>query len=168
MQPKSAIFISAALTAFVMATLVGVVSALKNLPTTQEATQPVALVANTPTQEPPTAEPTSTATQPAVFGPMEAVAAASQFLNQQDVYSVESSTYKQTPAFKVTFSSGTIVFVGLDGQILTTTKLQPVVVNNVLPTKPPKKQKSGNDGGGQSSASNNGGEGGGGEQESGN
>jgi hypothetical protein len=72
---------------------------------------------------------------------MEAVSVAAQFMNRQDVYSVETATYNQVQAFKVTFSSGDIVYVGLDGQVITTTKLQPVVVN-VEPTKKPKKNRS--------------------------
>jgi hypothetical protein len=162
MQPKSAIFISAALTAFVLATLVSVVTALRNSPAASaEAAQP-ATVTSAPTQELPTNEPTATSTQATVFGPMEAVSVASQFMNQQDVYSVESATYNQAPAFKVTFSSGDIVYVGLDGQVITTTKLKPVVVN-VAPTKAPKKHKSSNNNNGGGQSANNGG--GGGESE---
>ena len=60
---------------------------------------------------------------------------AASILNQQDIYSVESAPFNGVDAYKVVFSSGQVAFIGLDGQILSITQIQPVVVaqNNVAP-----------------------------------
>ena len=108
MLPKKTILISAVLTAFVLSMLGGVAMAL-NQPA---ATSAVALAP----------------TVMASLTPQEAAAVASTVLNQQDVYSVENSTINGVDAYKVVFSSGQVAFVGLDGQILSITEIQPVVV----------------------------------------
>jgi len=118
MLPRKTILISTVLTAFVLSMLGGVAMALK-----QPAVAPVAVA------------PTTTAALTA----QEAAAVAANVLNQQDVYSVESSSVNGVSAYKVVFSSGQVAFVGLDGQLLSITQIQPVVVaqNNVaLPSKP--------------------------------
>jgi len=107
MLPRKTILISAVLTAFVLSMLGGVAMALQ-----QSATPAVA------------AAPTVTAS----LTPQEAAAVASTVLNQQDVYSVENTTINGVNAYKVVFSSGQVAFVGLDGQILSITEIQPVVV----------------------------------------
>jgi hypothetical protein len=153
---KSTLFISAALTAFVLAVLAGVVTAFKSasLAGQAAAAAPAALeVPATAAIELPSAVPTAVPTQ---VGPLEAASLAAQFLNRQDVYSVESTTLDGVNAFKVTFSSGDIVYVGLDGQVISTTKLQPAVITNVEPTPKPHKKNNNN---------NNNGGGGGGEHE---
>ena len=50
---------------------------------------------------------------------------------------METATYEGAEAYKVVFSSGDVVYIAPDGSVLTTTKLQPVVVS-VPATKPPK------------------------------
>ena len=107
MLPKKTILISAVLTAFVLSMLGGVAMALKAPVVTSVA-----------------AAPTVTAS----LTPQEAAALASTVLNQQEVYSVESAPFNGVNAYKVTFSSGQVAFVGLDGQILSITQTQPVVV----------------------------------------
>jgi hypothetical protein len=153
MKPKSALFISATLTAFVLAILIGVISAFNTAKTSEVA------AAASPTQEAAAtdvpAQPDPRATQPAQVGPEQAASIAAQFMNKTDVYSVESTSINSINAFKVIFSSGEVVFVGLDGKIISTTKLQPTIVS-VAPTAPP--QKRNNSGGGS-------GNGGGHEQE---
>lgn len=118
MLPKKTLLISAMLTAFVLSMLGGVAMALK---------QPVAPIA--------VASVAATPTVTASLTPQEAAALAATVLNQQDVYSVESAPYNGVDAYKVVFSSGQVAFVGLDGQILSITQIQPVVVtqNNVAP-----------------------------------
>jgi uncharacterized membrane protein YgcG len=159
MKPKSALFVSAALTAFVLAILASVVSAFSTaktseVTTTVSPTQEVAIAA-VPTQ------PDPTATQPTQVGPEQAASIAAQFMNKTDVYSVESSSINSVNAYKVVFSSGDIVYVGLDGKVISTAKLQPAVVN-IDPTPAPKKHRS-SSGGGSSGGSNGGGSGGGGD-----
>jgi hypothetical protein len=152
MNPKIALFLSTTLTAFVVATLSGVVNKVtttdvKNTPT-QAVVQQVATVAF----EQPTDLPAPTA-QTAI-DPLQATTIASQALGHNDVYSVETSTYKGVDAYKVVFSSGDVVYVGLDAQILETTKLKPVVVNVPAP-EPTKKHRE------KSQSQPNGGSGGG-------
>jgi len=121
MLPRKTILISTVLTAFVLSMLGGVAMALKQ--------PPVAPVAVAPT--------TTAAT--AALTAQEAAAVAANVLNQQDIYSVESSSVNGVSAYKVVFSSGQVALVGLDGQILSITQIQPVVVaqNNIaLPSRP--------------------------------
>ncbi len=60
------------------------------------------------------------AAQPAVSGvsPETAAQIAGQFLKQTKIYSVEFAAYNGATVYKVTFSSGDIVVVSLDGQII--------------------------------------------------
>ena len=111
---KNTMFISAALTAFVLAMLAGVVSAyngisgLKLQSQPPVTAQPVALsVAVTPTAS--------------VVNVQDAETIASQYVKRTDLYSIELTDLKGVQAYKVTFSSGDIVYVGLDGQVLKAT-----------------------------------------------
>jgi len=118
MLPKKTMLISAVLTAFVLSMLGGVAMALK---------QPAAPVVTTVAVAP---------TVTASLSAQEAAAVAASVLNQQDIYSVESAPFNGIDAYKVVFSSGQVAYVGLDGQILSITQIQPVVVaqnNNVAP-----------------------------------
>ncbi len=114
MLPKKTLLISAVLTAFVLSTLGGVAMALR-----QPAATPVAAATATP----------------AALSAQDAASLAATVFNQQDIYSVESASVNGISAYKVVFSSGQVAFVGLDGQILSVTQIQPVVVaqNNIAP-----------------------------------
>lgn len=119
---KNTMFISAAITAFVLAMLAGVVSAYNGISSLKlqsqpsQNVQPVALsIAVTPTQA-------------GVVTAQDAATIASTYLKHTDLYSVELADLKtmQTDlngmqAYKVTFSSGDIVYVGMDGQVLKAT-----------------------------------------------
>jgi hypothetical protein len=159
---KSTLFVSAALTAFILSILAGVVMTFNNLsnaaqvsaaaPATVPAVAEVfpTTVPNTPTTAP-TAAPAATAL-PTPVSPQDAAGLAAQFLNQQDVYSVETATLDGANVYKVVFSSGDIVYVGLDGKIISNTKIQPVVVNvPAQPTPKPEKRNNNNNnnGGGE-------------------
>ena len=115
MLPKKTILISAVLTAFVLSMLGGVAMAMK-----QPAVAPVdvAIIAT-----------------PASLSAQEAAMVAATVLNQQDIFSVESTSVNGISAYKVVFSSGQVALVGLDGQILSITQIQPIVVtqNNAAP-----------------------------------
>ncbi|MEP7136190.1 MAG: hypothetical protein ABI904_14785 [Chloroflexota bacterium] len=115
MLPRKTILISAVLTAFVLSMLGGVAMALK---------QPVA------------AAPVAVTTATVSLTAQEAASVAATVLNQQDIFSVESSTLNGTNVYKVVFSSGQVALVGLDGQLLSVTQIQPVVVaqNNPAPS----------------------------------
>ena len=163
MKPKSALFISAVLTAFVLAILGGVVSTLNPNKTSQVA------VTASPTQEmivtelPTQLEPTIVAAATPV-GPEQAAAIAAEYMKKNDVYRVESITQNGVDVFKVVFSSGDVVYVGLDGTVLSTEMLPPTTVFVEEPTVAPKKHKNNNNSGGTNV--NNGGGSGGGQNES--
>lgn len=124
---KSTLFISAVLTVFMLATLFGVVSAYQGMVTSKQ-TEPV--VAAQPTAEvQPVEQLMSVApAQTSIVTPEQATALAMQMISRGDVYSVESTTYENAPAYLVTFTSGDLVYVSPTGQILAVTKLAPVVV----------------------------------------
>lgn len=138
MKPKGALFISAALTTFVLAITVSVVTAFNNGTGTNElkgAANPTQVVATATVPLDPSATPS------AQVGPEQAASIAAQFINATDVYSVEVSSLNGVQAFKVVFSSGNVVYVGLDGQVMLTTQLQPtVVVDNSVPAPAPQKK----------------------------
>jgi hypothetical protein len=121
---KSTLFISVVLTTFMLAVLYGVVSAYQSVIKSNElaAAQADSSVQNVsqqmavpPTQEIPTQVPN--------LAPEAAAALASETLGRTDLYSVELSQFEGVDAYLVTFSSGDIVYVGLDGQILSISKL---------------------------------------------
>lgn len=128
---KSTLFISVVLTTFMLAVLYGVVSAYQSIVTPAEVavvqsqptvaevvSQPVAVVA--PTQEIPT---------PVVNLTAEAAASlASEVLGRTDLYSVEVVQFEGADVYLVTFSSGDIVYISLDGKILSISKLPVTVI----------------------------------------
>jgi len=64
-----------------------------------------------PTPEAPTAVPSG-------VSPKKASQIAASYLNQTDLYSVEIAAYNGASAYLVTFTSGDLVYVSLDGQVL--------------------------------------------------
>ena len=123
---KSTLFVSAALTTFMLVMLFGVVSAYQAMTKTNPANvgnvapvaqqQPVSDVVDTA----PVLAPTS---QAAPVTPEQAAQLAAQVISRTDLYSVETSKLNGVDAYLVTFSSGDLVYVGLTGQILSITKL---------------------------------------------
>jgi hypothetical protein len=121
---KSTLFISAALTTFMLAVMFGVASAYQKIvqtgvPTTEAAqqTQPTDVVAGTSSP----AAGTVTVDQ--------AAALASSVIGRSDLYSAENTQLNGANAYLVTFSSGDLVYVSLDGKIMSISKLP---VNYVL------------------------------------
>lgn len=130
---KSTLFVSVVLTTFMLAVLFGVVSAYKNIVASTETaavevqapattavemvSQPVAVV---PTQVVPT--------QAANVAPEAAASIASKVLGRTDLYSVELTQFEGKDAYLVTFSSGDLVYLSLDGQILSISKLAVTVI----------------------------------------
>ena len=57
-------------------------------------------------------------TQSTTTSPKQAAALASEFLGRTDAYSVQLAEYSGVQAYKVTFTSGDVVYVSLDGKIL--------------------------------------------------
>jgi uncharacterized membrane protein YgcG len=144
---KSTLFVSAALTTFMLAIMVGVASAYQKVvqsgtskETTQQ-TQPTDVTVATLTLE-------------------QAAALASNVIGRTDLYSAENSQLDDVDAYLVTFSSGDIVYVSLDGKIMSISKL-PVVYIASQSSSPASGGGSGDNGGNNGSSappsSNNGG-----------
>lgn len=121
---KKTLFISATLTAFVMVILVNVVSAY-NLKS-GEPTMVVQPTIPAPTE---VVEVITTSTKPVLLTHQEAALVAANFLGDTDLFSVENAPWEDEEAFKVVFSSGYVVFVSLDGQILNSEAPLPVIVS---------------------------------------
>lgn len=114
---KSIVFVSVALTAFVMAMLAGVVWAYNQIKTTLPASAvQQSTVALDPSLTAPVA--TATANQVAVVSPQDAASIAAKFLNRTDAYSVEIVLLNGANAYKVTFKTGDVLYVSLSGQVL--------------------------------------------------
>ena len=139
---KKNLFISAALTAFVLVILVNVASAYKQISSSSADVQPVLPTATS------TVEVLPSETQVVVLTHQEAALVAANFLGDTDLFSVENAPWEEKDAYKVVFSSGYIVYVSLDGQILSSEAPQPVFVSVPAPA-------TNNGGSGQSQASSN-------------
>jgi hypothetical protein len=125
-MPKKNLLISAALTAFVLVILTGVVSAYKQFTVGKVAEIPSPVV-----EEVVMAVPTEVVEPaPVVLTHQEAAMVAANYLGQTDIYSVENTIWNVQDAFKVVFSSGDIVYVSMDGQILGTEAPETVVITN--------------------------------------
>ena len=122
---KSTLFISAALTTFMLAVMFGVVSAYQSV---VKSSQPVAVQ-----PQPTAAEVVNAAivnapavvvpTQATNITPETAAAVASKVINRTDLFSAELAKFNDVDAYLVTFSSGDLVYVSLNGQILSISKL---------------------------------------------
>ncbi len=126
---KSTIFISAALTTMMLVMLFGVVSAyqtitssVNSIQTNPDSVPQQQLVSNV------AAQPTAVPTLPAQLTAEQAAQLAAQTIGRTDLYSVETTTWNGLQAYLVTFSSGDLVYVSPEGQILEITKIQPAVV----------------------------------------
>ncbi|MBK7453626.1 MAG: hypothetical protein IPJ46_07880 [Anaerolineales bacterium] len=120
---KSTLFISAALTTFMLAVMFGVASAYQKIVQTGVATE----AAQQQTQS--QAQPVNTmitGTSSTVSGAMtieQAADLASNVIGRTDLYAAENAKLNGVDAYMVTFSSGDLVYVGLDGNILSISKL---------------------------------------------
>lgn len=123
---KSTLFISVVLTTFMLAILYGVVSAYQNIVNSTEMAavppQPTAMVevANEQVFVPPT--------QVTNITPEAAADMASKILGRTDLYSVEVTQLEGVDVYLVTFSSGDLVYISLDGQVLSISKLPVTVI----------------------------------------
>ena len=136
---KSTIFISAVLTTFALVMLYNVASAYrsnKNVPEVAATTvEPTATLAPEPTNEP--------APTPVSLSPEEAAQLATQVVGNSNLLSAESSNVNGVDAYKITFTNNDVVYIGLNGQILSV-QVAPVVVNVALPQTQPNKKHNNN------------------------
>ena len=123
---KSTMFISVVLTTFMLAVMFGVVSAYQSV---VEMTNSKVSAAPSSEQVSQQAEAPSIVVpaQPEFVTAEQAATLASLAIGRTDIYSAESTQFNGVTAFLITFSSGDLVYVGLDGQILSISKLQMVV-----------------------------------------
>jgi len=119
---KSTLFISAALTTFMLAIMFGVASAYQN---SVKSTETAAV------QPQPTAVAQMVSEQNAVVPPTQivnlapeaAAAIAGKVLGRTDLYSAEHTQFEGVDAYLITFSSGDLVYLSMDGQVLSISKL---------------------------------------------
>ena len=124
---KSTLLLSAILTAFTLAILVGTASAYREIANLK---QPVVAAAM---EEAPVQEITDQTLAPAaplaaLLSAEDAAAIASKVMGRTDLYSVETTQLDGVDAFLVTFSSGDLVYVGMDGEILLVSEIPVTVV----------------------------------------
>jgi len=125
---KSTIFISSVLTTFALVILYGVVKAYQNnvaLKAAEVAVQPSETI-NAPV---PTDVPTPT---PTILTLEEAAQLAAQVVGHDNLLSAETSNLNGVDAYLITFTNNDVVYVGLDGQVLSV-QIAPVFVNVVPP-----------------------------------
>ncbi len=120
---KSTLFISAALTTFMLAVLFGVASAYQNI---VSSTQAAATESQATAMADVVSEPIPT--QIVNITPEEAAVIASQVIGRTDLYSVEGAQFNGIDAYLVTFSSGDIVYLSMDGQVLSISKIVVTVI----------------------------------------
>jgi uncharacterized membrane protein YgcG len=168
---KSATLISMALTSFVLVLLAGVVYAYQGFAAAPTTSSEQLTSSNVQNVALPVVAPSPTDTN--VISPQDAASLAASFSSRKDLYSVELANFNGSQTYKVTFSSGDILYVSLTGQVVGSaaptqqivsapaTPIQPVVVF----TGPTKKHAS--SGGGSSSSGGSGGGNGGGEHDGG-
>jgi hypothetical protein len=142
---KSTLFVSTALTIFMMATIFGVASAYQQIVRNQNTAAQVSAVQVAPVVAPSAVPQPVSAPALTAITPDQAASIASTFLNDTAVYSVETVDYQGVVAYLVTFSSGNLVYVSTTGEILAVSQIPPVVLAS-------------NTGGISNHSSNNGGE----------
>lgn len=121
---KSTLFISATLTTFILAILAGVITAYKTFSGT--------LVGDVQAQAevaPVSVQTVAVVSQPVTLTPEQAADLASQVMGDNSLFSVEVTQFNNESAYLVTFSSGDLVYISMDGRILSIDKLDVVVVS---------------------------------------
>lgn len=125
---KSLIFISAALTTFVMAVLGGAAHAYTSL---KVSAPPAPQTAHFDSRQVPMAP----ALQAQSVSPQDAAAIAARYLGRTDLYSVELADFNGAQTYKVSFTAGHIVYVSLTGQVLAAQAPQPAVIVSAPPSQ---------------------------------
>lgn len=127
---KSIVFISVVLTTFVLVMLYNVASAYRE----ESQVVPVSTQSQSPATPAPTETSLPTPTKTLTVTPEEAAQLAAQVVDNTNLLSAESSNFNGLNAYKITFTNNDVVYIGLDGQILSV-QVAPVVVNVAVPVK---------------------------------
>jgi uncharacterized membrane protein YgcG len=127
---KSAVFLSVVLTAFVITLLVGALYAYRNVSFADPfaPVQGQAMSQATSTDAPTTAPSVAPTQLVALAGsvtPQQAAAIAAKSLDRTDLYSVQLAAINGLNLYKVTFVSGDVVYVSMDGQVILTVPAPP-------------------------------------------
>ena len=153
---KNTLFLSAAITTFILVILASLLLKVRLggfvAPAAAGAPPVVSTLAPTDTLEPTDAATLAATATSAFISPQEAVTIASKALGNTQVYSVDTELRFGLDVYKVTFSSGHVVFVNPQGVILAIESPQSAYVEpTVSPDNPPANPKNkggGGDGGG--------------------
>ena len=148
---KSTMFISGVLTTFMLAIMFGVATAYQKI--VQTGGVPTEIAQQAQPTDVMVAEPAIAANAvSATITLEEAANLASSVIGRTDLYSSENTQLNGVDAYLVTFSSGDLVYVSLDGKILSITKLpvkyvlgQPVVQSSNSSNKDHSNSSSSND-----------------------
>lgn len=139
---KSTVFISSILTTFALVMLYGVVSAYRgNLNITEATSQPATAI--------PVAESVIPAPTQIIVTPEQAAQLAVQVIGHDNLLSAETANINGVDAYKITFTNNDVVYVGIDGQILSV-QVAPVVVSVEAPARSKKNNQSSNKNDGES------------------
>lgn len=128
---KSTLFVSAALTTFMLAVMFGVASAYQKI--VQNGVPTEAVQVQEQQAQPANAMAGATSVVAGAVTAEQAAALASSVIGRNDLYAAENAQLDGVDAYLVTFSSGDIVYVSLDGKIMSISKL-PVTYVNGQPT----------------------------------
>ena len=110
---RSFSLISAVVTAFSLVMLASVVYAYRVMAAERPANAAVASqISGSPNV------PVAVPAAPVDISPQDAAAAAAKFLDRADPFSVQLTQYNGAQSYKVTFSSGDVVYLSLSGQVL--------------------------------------------------
>jgi hypothetical protein len=150
---KNMLFLSAGITTFILVILAGLLLKVRSggLAAPVAPANPTAVATQAPTETPqpaPSATATALPTVPGLISPQEAVFIASNALGNTQVYSVDSETRYGLDVYKVTFSSGHIVYVSPAGVILAIISPQAIDVQPTIDPSsdnPPSKPKNPSD-----------------------
>ena len=148
--------ISAGITAFVLAITAGAIYTYRNQTASGSVSAPIA------TDPGPAVDMVAVSSPPQVanVSPQDAASAAAAFLHRTDLYSVELTDFAGSQAYKVKFSSGFVVIVGLNGQILSSTPPAPPTVVTVTTGAGRRQRNDAGGGGNQGGGHDDGGNGG--------
>jgi hypothetical protein len=124
---KGTFILSIILTGVVLALLVMLVSTYKKTVETAVLAETTQVQEQTQTQQP--AQSTPNLVDAAAAGRVrifDAAAIAANVLRRDDVYITEYAQFNGADAYLVTFLSGDLVYVSLDGEVVSTSKQNPV------------------------------------------
>lgn len=131
---NSTIFFSAVMTTSALIMIYGVVAAYQGIANTPTVATQVSAVSTVSTAEISPKIPTQTL-ELTTFTPAGAAQTAAQVLGHMDLPKAESSSFNGKSAYMLTFLNGDVVYVGLDGMILSIDMVPQVITIQVQPTK---------------------------------